>query len=42
MVAACLAAGIWLVFDQGLGIAWPRSILGDALPPLRLALGGLI
>jgi putative tricarboxylic transport membrane protein len=41
-VAAGLAAGIWLVFGPGLGIAWPRSVLGDAFPALRQGLGGLI
>lgn len=42
MVSTGLAAAIWLVFDQGLHIAWPRSVLGDAFPALRDGLRGLI
>ena len=41
-VAGGLALGLWLVFDQGLGIVWPRSVLGDTLPALRQALGGIL
>jgi len=42
LVGAALLAGLWLVFDQGLGVSWPRSLAGDHLPMLRRALGGMI
>ena len=37
-----IVAGCWIVFDVGLGVLWPRSLLGDYFPALREALAGLI
>jgi len=32
----------WFVFDQLLALPWPRSLLGDLVPPLRAATAGLL
>ncbi|WP_421726233.1 tripartite tricarboxylate transporter permease [Bauldia sp.] len=37
-----LAIGCWLLFDQLLGVIWPRSVLGGAFPDIRHALGGVL
>lgn len=37
-----LVMGCWVVFDLGLSIVWPRSLVGDLFPALRQALGGLV
>jgi hypothetical protein len=29
----------WALFDQALAVAWPHSLLGDALPDLRARIG---
>jgi TctA family transporter len=38
---AVLAIGGWLVFDRGLHVPWPASVLGDFVPALRTATGFL-
>ena len=44
-MAALCAAGLglffWSLFDRGLAVPWPHSLLGDWLPALRAA-GGLV
>ncbi len=42
VVGAGLFVGLWLVFDQGLAIVWPRSLLGEHFPALRAFLGGIL
>ncbi len=42
LVGIGIVAGCWIVFDVGLGVLWPRSLLGDYFPALREALAGLI
>ncbi len=38
-VAAAATAFAWLVFDRGLSVPWPNSVIGDLLPALRAATG---
>ena len=42
LVGAGLLVAGFLVFALGLGVVWPRSVLGTAFPDLRQALGGVI
>lgn len=42
LVGAGLFVAVWLIFDVGLGVVWPRSVAGSVIPELRQALGGLI
>jgi hypothetical protein len=37
--AAATSLVCWVVFKWALDIAWPHSLLGDALPMLRTATG---
>ena len=39
--AAVLVVGSWLIFDRGLHVPWPASLLGDLVPALRTATGFL-
>ena len=42
LVYACvLVVGSWLIFDRGLHVPWPASVLGDFVPALRAATGFL-
>ncbi len=36
-----IAMGVfcWAVFDRGLSVPWPQSVLGDLIPQLRDATG---
>jgi len=33
--AACVTLFCYSVFDRGLSVPWPQSVLGDFLPALR-------
>jgi TctA family transporter len=35
LYAAVLVVGSWLIFDRGLHVPWPASLLGDLMPGLR-------
>jgi putative tricarboxylic transport membrane protein len=35
LASVLMTAAIWLVFDRIFSVAWPPSLLGDALPELR-------
>lgn len=39
--AAVLVIVSWLIFDRGLHVPWPPSVLGDMVPALRTATGFL-
>lgn len=41
-IAAVFAAGLYGLFDAVLHVPWPQSALGDLLPRLRGATGGLL
>jgi TctA family transporter len=39
LLAACTTLFAYLVFDRGLAVPWPNSLIGDLLPALREATG---
>jgi len=36
---AALTVFCWALFDRGLSVPWPQSVLGDMMPALRDATG---